>query len=203
MNPSQLNSIGYDVYQNKIRLFFDEHLNVLNETSILCKEHILPIVLKLKNCINQGGTIYFCGNGGSASDSQHIAAELIGRYKKDRKPLKAISLNTDTSVLTCISNDYSYEDVYSRQLQGLLSKTDLLFAFTTSGNSKNIISALKTAREKNSFSICLTGNDGGEAIKYADKALVIPSSSTARIQEMHITIGHIIVELLEMELGID
>ncbi len=203
MNPSQSSSLGEDVYQNKLKLFFDEHLNVLNETSILCREHILPIVLKLKNCINQGGTIYFCGNGGSASDSQHIAAELIGRYKKDRKPLKAISLNTDTSVLTCISNDYSYENVYSRQLEGLLGKTDLLFAFTTSGNSKNIISALKTARAKNSFSICFTGNDGGEAIKYADKALVIPSSSTARIQEMHITIGHIIVELLEMELGID
>ena len=203
MNSSHLNSLGYEFYQDKIRLFLDEHKNVLNETSLLCKEHILPIVLKLKNCINQEGTIYFCGNGGSASDSQHIAAELIGRYKKDRKPLKAISLNTDTSVLTCISNDYSYEDVYSRQLQGLLCKRDLLFALTTSGNSKNIISALKTARAKSSFSICLTGNDGGEAIKYADKALVIPSSSTARIQEMHITIGHIIVELLEMELGID
>lgn len=203
MNLTEPYSKNLNFYQDKISLFFDEHKNILKKTYLLCKEDILPIVLKLKNCINQGGTIYFCGNGGSASDSQHIAAELIGRYKNDRKPLKAISLNTDTSVLTCISNDYSYEDVYSRQLQGLLGKKDLLFALTTSGNSKNIISALKTARAKKSFSICLTGNGGGEAINYADKTLVIPSSSTARIQEMHITIGHIIVELLEMELGID
>ena len=131
------------------------------------------------------------------SDSQHLAAELIGRFEKDRPPLKSISLNTDTSVITALSNDYSYDTVYQRQLEVLGDAKDLLVVISTSGNSKNIINVLKEAKKKKIFSIALLGRDGGEAKKISNLSIIVPSHSTARIQEMHILIGHIVCSCVE------
>ena len=152
---------------------------------------------KIINSLNAGGTIFWCGNGGSASDSQHLNAELIGRFEKDRAPLKSISLTTDTSVITSLSNDYNYDLIFKRQLEALGKTGDILISITTSGNSKNIINVLKEAKEKKITTISFLGNKGGEAVKYSDIGIIVPSKSTARIQEMHIMIGQMICSLVE------
>ena len=155
------------------------------------------------NSLKTGGTIFFCGNGGSASDSQHLTSELIGQFQKKRKSLKAISLNSDSSVITCVSNDFSYEEIFSRQLEGLANGKDILIIISTSGESNNIINALIKARELKMTSIGFLGKGGGRAKNYCDKSIIIPSNSTARIQEMHILLGHIMCEIIEDELGLN
>jgi D-sedoheptulose 7-phosphate isomerase len=154
------------------------------------------IVLALKN----GNKIFFAGNGGSAADAQHLTAEFTGRFYKERTPLAAICLNTNVSSLTAIGNDYGYSEVFSRQITALGKKGDVLVGITTSGNSENIIKAFKFAKENGIFTIALTGQTGGDLKDYADILLNVPSSDTPRIQESHITIGHIICELAEKEL---
>ena len=151
------------------------------------------------DCLKNGGKIILFGNGGSASDSQHIAAEFVGRFKSERISLPAISLNTDTSIITAIGNDYGYENIFSRQLESLEIEGDIIFAFSTSGNSSNIIEAVKYIKYKtrNIKIVLFTGNKKGSAEKYADFLIDIPSSDTARIQEMHILIGHIICEYID------
>ena len=179
-----------------IRGILKEHFDLKDEMNSLDAE-IERFSRKIISVLKKNGTIFWCGNGGSASDSQHLAAEFIGRFEKNRTPLKSISLNTDTSVMTALSNDYSYDILFQRQLQALGSKNDLLIAISTSGNSKNILNVLKEERKKNIFSVCLLGNDGGEAKKFSDLSIIVPSNSTARIQEMHILIGHIACSLVE------
>ena len=147
--------------------------------------------------IANGNTIFFCGNGGSAADAQHIAAELTGKFKNDRKPLKGIVLGSNFSSLTAIGNDYSFDDVFSRELNGLGKKGDLLIAYSTSGNSKNIIKALEVSKKLNINSILMVGKNGNQAASFADIVISIPSGVTARIQEAHITIGHALMEYLE------
>ena len=169
----------------------------LNETIISLSHKIEQIAEKAVSVLKEEGTIFWCGNGGSASDSQHLAAELVGRFEKDRPPLKSIALNTDTSIMTAISNDYSYDLVFKRQLEVLGNKKDLLIAISTSGNSKNIIKVLEEAKKKKLYSVALLGKNGGEAKNIADLSIIIPSQSTARIQEMHILIGHIICSFIE------
>ena len=169
----------------------------LNETIISLSDKIEQIAEKAVSVLKKEGTIFWCGNGGSASDSQHLAAELVGRFEKDRPPLKSIALNTDTSIMTAISNDYSYDLVFKRQLEVLGNKKDLLIAISTSGNSKNIIKVLEEAKKKKLYSVALLGKNGGEAKNIADLSIIIPSQSTARIQEMHILIGHLICSFVE------
>ena len=169
----------------------------LNETIISLSHKIEQIAEKAVSVLKEEGTIFWCGNGGSASDSQHLAAELVGRFEKDRPPLKSIALNTDTSIMTAISNDYSYDLVFKRQLEVLGNKKDLLIAISTSGNSKNIIKVLEEAKKKKLYSVALLGKNGGEAKNIADLSIIIPSQSTARIQEMHILIGHLICSFVE------
>ena len=169
----------------------------LNETIISLSDKIEQIAEKAVSVLKKEGTIFWCGNGGSASDSQHLAAELVGRFEKDRPPLKSIALNTDTSIMTAISNDYSYDLVFKRQLEVLGNKKDLLIAISTSGNSKNIIKVLEEAKKKELYSVALLGKNGGEAKNIADLSIIIPSQSTARIQEMHILIGHLICSFVE------
>jgi D-sedoheptulose 7-phosphate isomerase len=152
------------------------------------------------DCFKKGGKVIFCGNGGSASDSQHLAAEFVGRYQKDRAGLPAIALTTNTSVLTSLANDYGYEIVFSRQLEALGQKNDILIGISTSGKAKNVSAAIKQAKKMGIKSIAFTGGDGGELAKLADVSLVVPSLVTARIQEAHITVGHIICDLVEKEL---
>lgn len=140
------------------------------------------------------------GNGGSAADAQHIAAELVGRYGFDRPSIPSLALTTDTSCLTAIGNDYGYDNVFSRQLEGMGQEGDIFIGISTSGNSKNIINAFVSAKKKGITTVALVGRDGGEMAKMADVALVIPSDSTPRIQESHILIGHIICDIIEKEI---
>ncbi len=157
-------------------------------------------ILKIISTIKNGNKIVLFGNGGSAADAQHIAAELIGRFQLERKSFPAIALSTDSSVITSLSNDYSFDLVFSRQCESLVNKNDLVIGISTSGNSKNVVNGLKTAKEMGAYTIGLVGNTDGEIIKIVDIALTVDSKSTARIQEAHRVIYHIICELVEREL---
>lgn len=170
--------------------------------SKLNSDSIRSAVNKIAQSLSHGGTLFWCGNGGSAADSQHLAAELVGRFKKDRKALRSIALTTDTSVLTCIANDYSYKNIFSRQIEALARAGDVLVAISTSGNSENVMDALKMAKTLDVNTIALLGKDGGLAKSFSDLSIIIPSDSTARIQEAHILIGHILCDLIEQELGL-
>ncbi len=140
------------------------------------------------------------GNGGSAADAQHIAAELVGRYGFDRPSIPSLALTTDTSNLTAIGNDYGYDHVFSRQLEGMGQENDIFIGISTSGNSVNILKAFESAKKKNIMTVALTGRDGGEMAKLADIALIVPSEDTPRIQESHILIGHILCDIIEQEI---
>ena len=148
----------------------------------------------------EGRKTLLAGNGGSAADAQHIAAELVGRYGFDRPSIPSLALTTDTSNLTAIGNDYGYDRVFSRQLEGMGVKGDIFIGISTSGNSKNIINAFEVAKKKGITTVALVGRDGGEMAKVADYAIVVPSFATPRIQESHILIGHIICDIIEQEL---
>jgi len=141
--------------------------------------------------------ILFCGNGGSAADSQHLAAELMGRYLRDRRPLSALSLTVDTSALTAIANDYGYDEVFARQLRGIGRKGDVLVGLSTSGNSANVIKAFNAAKEIGIRTIGFTGKSGGQLAGLSDVSIAVPSVKTNEIQEMHIAIGHLICGLVE------
>jgi len=147
--------------------------------------------------LKNGNKIMLCGNGGSAADAQHIAAELSGRFKKERNPLAGIALTTDTSALTAIGNDYGYEYVFSRQLEAIAKDGDVLIAISTSGNSKNVIKAIESAKKLNVSVITLSGKDGGVMKNAGDVNIVIPSNDTPRIQEMHIMVGHMICAIID------
>ena len=181
-----------------IRKEIAEHLKVARSMTNLTDK--VQIVAQL--CIDSlrdGGKILIFGNGGSAGDAQHIAAELVGRYKNERKGLSAIALTTDTSTITSISNDYSYQYVFERQVEALANKGDVLIGISTSGNSVNVINGLKIAPLIGCRTIGLSGSGGGEMNKVCEINLVVSSKDTARIQEIHITIGHIICHLIEQE----
>ena len=147
--------------------------------------------------LQQGGRILFCGNGGSAADAQHLAAELSGRFYYDRDPLDAEALHVNTSYLTAVANDYSFDEVYARQVKAKGKKRDILIGLSTSGNSENILKAFKTAREKEMATIAMTGKTGGKLKNLSDYLINVPSIDTPRIQESHILIGHIICEMIE------
>lgn len=148
-----------------------------------------------------GQTLFTCGNGGSATDALHLAEELVGRYRGDRRPLPAVCLNADVSALTCIANDFGFEQVFARHLLALARPADLLVCFSTSGNSPNILAALRAARERGVVAVALLGNDGGAARRLADYALVVPSANSARIQEAHTLILHAICEEIEQRIA--
>ncbi len=172
------------------------------QDSIVVKEQLLkndvPLIekmaLKISDCLRQGSKLLFMGNGGSASDSQHLAAEFVGRYEKERQPLAAMALTTDTSILTAVGNDYGFEKIFERQIEALGKKGDVLFAISTSGNSKNILRGVEKAKQLGIYTIGLTGGTGGELKTAADLVLVVPSQKTSRIQETHILVGHILCE---------
>jgi D-sedoheptulose 7-phosphate isomerase len=154
------------------------------------------------HAVNNGNKILFFGNGGSAGDSQHLATELAVRYVKDRKPIPAVALTTDTSALTAIGNDMGFDHLFSRQIDALGNKGDVAIGITTSGNSPNVIKALWTARDKGLVTVGLTGRDGGKLRDVCDIMIVVPSDTTARIQEMHITLGQMLCGALEQSLGL-
>ncbi len=152
---------------------------------------------KIASAFTGDRKLLLCGNGGSASDAQHIAAEFVNRFMLERPPLPAIALTTDTSIITSIGNDYSFEDIFSKQIKAIGMEGDVLLAISTSGNSPNIVSAVKTARGQGLYTIALTGGDGGRLVSLVDMALVVRSNTTARIQESHIFAGHIICQLVD------
>jgi D-sedoheptulose 7-phosphate isomerase len=177
-------------YETKQAIYENENLiNKIEEVSKLCVK-----IYRGKN------KTILAGNGGSAADAQHIAAELVGRYGFDRPSIPSLALTTDTSCLTAIGNDYGYDMVFSRQLEGMGQEGDLFIGISTSGNSKNIINAFISAKNMGITTVALVGRDGGEMAKIADIALIVPSDSTPRIQESHILIGHIICDVIEKEL---
>ena len=151
----------------------------------------------IRQTLHSGNKILICGNGGSAADAQHIAAELVGRYEAERRAWPAIALTTDTSALTALSNDYGYEEVFARQVQALARENDLLIALSTSGRSANVIRAAEKARELGCKTIALTGADGGPLSTVCDLVLSVPTGRTSRVQELHITIGHLWCEMVD------
>ena len=161
---------------------------------------IAEIAQLMIDCLKKDGKVIVFGNGGSASDSQHIAAELVGRFKKDRSALAAIALTTNTSIITSLANDYGYDVVFSRQVEALGKKNDVVWGISTSGKAKNVALGIKQAKKMGIKTVALSGGDGGDIVKLADVSLVVPSKITARIQEAHITIAHIICEMIEQEL---
>ena len=181
---------------------FDEHLQVASKTYESLTDSILKASHLISSSLSSGGTLLLCGNGGSAADCQHLSAELVGRFKTNRQPLRSIALTTDSSILTCVGNDFGYEYIFSRQITALATDRDILLSISSSGVSQSIVEALKTSKKIGLKTIALLGKDGGPAAKLADLPIIIPSLSTARIQEMHIFIGHILCDLIEKELNL-
>jgi len=179
-----------------IQSHIKEHQEVLATINTF-SDSIEQIANILINCLKNEGTIYWCGNGGSASDAQHLAGELIGRFVGNRVPLKSIALTVGGAEGSCIANDFGYDQIFARQIEGLGAKGDVLIGITTSGNSQNVINALNFAKSKEMVTIGLLGKGGGKAQEIVDYSIVIPSNTTARVQEMHIMVGHIICDLIE------
>jgi D-sedoheptulose 7-phosphate isomerase len=181
---------------------FDEHQAVTAATRAQLRTPFEQILKTCVDAIRNGNKIFFFGNGGSAADAQHLATELTIRYKRDRAPIAAIALTTDSSALTAAGNDLGFEQIFARQLEALGRKGDVAIGITTSGKSPNVLAAFATARRIGVTSVVFTGGTGGQAAQVADLKLVVPSTTTARIQEMHITLGQMLCAGLEIELGL-
>jgi D-sedoheptulose 7-phosphate isomerase len=181
--------------KNLIQASIDVKLQVLNDAAL--QERLSACVDAIEAAFKNGNKVLFCGNGGSAADAQHLAAEFSGRFYIDREALPAEALHVNTSYITAVANDYSYDVVYSRMIQGIGRKGDVLIGLSTSGNSANIIKAFETARSKGMITIGFTGETGGKMKELSDWLINVPSTDTPRIQESHILLGHIICQLVE------
>ena len=186
MKDRIINVIEESIYVKKLILKDNKLIETINE-----------LVMVIVDCYKNGGKVLFCGNGGSAADAQHLAAELSGRFYFDRNPLFAEALHVNTSYVTAVANDYGYDNIYSRLVMAMGRKNDILIGLSTSGNSKNIIKSFESAHEIGMKTIAFTGKYGGELIKISDYIINIPSNDTPRIQESHIMVGHIVCELVE------
>ncbi len=184
----------------RIKNFLNASADLKYQVAETLSEKILEATRLIQESLNNGGKLLLIGNGGSAADAQHIAAELVGRFKKERAAMPALALTVDTSSLTALGNDYGFETIFSRQVEAIARKGDVLIGFSTSGNSENVLRAFKVANELGVVTIAFLGNEGGQAKNQVRLAIVVPSEDTARIQEVHITIGHIICEIIEDEL---
>lgn len=180
---------------------FQSHLETINNVINNMEDELVSASTLAVETLKTGNKILLCGNGGSAADAQHIAAELTGRYKTERRGLPGIALTTDTSALTAIGNDYGYDRVFDRQVESLANKGDLIIGISTSGNSGNVVSALKLGRELGCKTLGFSGRDGGAMNEMCDINLVVPSNNTPRIQEMHILFGHTICQIIDNELS--
>jgi D-sedoheptulose 7-phosphate isomerase len=182
--------------KKEIEILFNQSSKIISD-SIINLNEIEQSVNLILECLNNDHKVILFGNGGSAADAQHIAAELIGRFQKERESLPAISLTTDTSIITSLANDYSFDVVFSRQCESLVSKGDVVLGISTSGNSKNVENGIISSKKKGAITISLLGGDGGTIKKISDISIIVPSKNTARIQEVHRVIYHIICELVE------
>jgi D-sedoheptulose 7-phosphate isomerase len=183
-----------------IEEIFSEHCTVAAQAARELPAVLGQVVSAAYDCVRAGNTVLACGNGGSAADAQHLVAELVGRYRDERRALAAVALTADTAILTAVSNDYGYERVFARQVEALAKPGDLLFAISTSGNSPNVVSAARTARERGCKVVAMTGARGGEVAAHADFLIRAPSTVVARIQEIHTLCIHIIMESLDLRL---
>jgi D-sedoheptulose 7-phosphate isomerase len=174
-----------------------EHLTIIRDF-IAQEDAFERAAVRITDCLLAGNKILWCGNGGSAADSQHLAAELVGRFRHTRRAFPSIALTTDTSILTAIANDWSYDEVFARQVEALGQPGDVLVGISTSGNSKNVCNALTKAHELGIFTVAMTGESGGQMAALADVCLCIPATDPARIQEGHILCGHILCEWVEL-----
>jgi D-sedoheptulose 7-phosphate isomerase len=200
--PPEINIMTKKSKQISVALAqIEESIALKEKIKFELSEKIVRFAEILSNCLKKGGKILLCGNGGSAADAQHIAGELVVRLKSSskRKALPAIALTVNSSVLTAAANDFGFEKVFSRQVEALGVKGDCLLAFSTSGESSNVNLAVKTARKIGMKTLALSGKDGGEISKIADFSIIVPSTETQRIQEVHILIGHIICDLIERD----
>lgn len=184
--------------QDNIRAQLTEHQSVIAQL-----DSLVPVIAeageRMRQCLKDGGKILLMGNGGSAADSQHIAAEIVGRYKKERRGLPSIALTTDTSILTSVGNDYGFNFIFSRQVEALCNTDDIVVGLSTSGNSANVVAGIEKAREIGAYTIGMTGAKGGKLAELCDLNLAMPSTDTPRIQEAHITVGHILCDLIEAD----
>lgn len=176
---------------------FSEHLSIVEATRQAVRAPLLTLAESCIASLRNGGKVMFCGNGGSAADSQHLATELVVRYKANRRAMAAIALTTDTSLLTATANDFSYDDIFSRQVEGIGRPGDVLIGISTSGNSPSVLKALEAARAMGITPAGFGGRDGGKMVGLAQPLLIVPSQVTARIQEMHILIGHALCDMIE------
>lgn len=176
---------------------FDSHETLTNLTYEHCGSTILRIASYITDALENNRKVIFMGNGGSAADAQHLAAELVGRFTRERKGLPAIALTTDSSILTAIANDYGYDQVFSRQIEALAQRGDVVIGISTSGNSSNILKAMEKAANKGCILIGFSGGKGGKLYENTDLCVTVPSLTTARIQEMHILIGHVLCDIVE------
>ncbi|MDO8495647.1 MAG: D-sedoheptulose 7-phosphate isomerase [bacterium] len=186
--------------RNIITNHLAEHIDVFREISDSHIDVLIQVANSICDCYKNDKKVVLFGNGGSAADAQHIAAELVGRYTMERRSLPAIALNINTSVLTAIANDYHHHQIFERQVEGLVNPGDVVIGISTSGNSENIIRGILKAKEKEALTIAFTGRDGGKIKDVVHISFEVPSDKTPRIQEVHITAGHIICELVEQSL---
>lgn len=185
-------------FDNLLKQAIQEHQSVIAALEPLVPS-IVAVAEAMRHCLKSGGKILLMGNGGSAADSQHIAAEIVGRYKKERKGMPAIALTTDTSILTSVGNDYGFDFIFSRQVEALCTPADLVMGFSTSGNSRNVVLAIEKAKEIGAVTVGMTGGTGGKLASLCDHNLIMPSADTPRIQEAHIFIGHSLCDLVEAD----
>jgi D-sedoheptulose 7-phosphate isomerase len=187
-----------ELIKKVLRESCDIKLKVMDDERLL--KVIQDVMEVCIDALKNGNKLLLAGNGGSASDAQHIAAELVGRYERDRKGLPALALTTNSSQLTAIANDYGYDDLFQRQVQALSNKGDVFFGLSTSGNSKNVVNAIKECKQQGVISVGMTGQSGGQMASLCDYCINVPADNTARIQEVHITIGHIVCSGIEAAL---
>jgi D-sedoheptulose 7-phosphate isomerase len=178
-----------------------DKLAALARESKALSESVAQVAEQYASVLEAGGTLFFCGNGGSAADSQHLAAEYVGRYAKDRRALAAIALTTDSSILTAVGNDLGFEQVFARQVEALATQGDLLALHSTSGESTNLIAAARAARERGVLTVAFLGKGGGRLAAEVDRAMVVPSQDTGQIQLIHMALEHLIAELVEQRLA--
>ncbi len=187
-----------DFLKNKIQSSIDLKTTVLKDEKLLTV--VSKVIDEIVNCYKNGGKVFFCGNGGSAADAQHLAAELTGRFYYDRPPLFAEALHVNTSYITAVANDYSYDEIYSRYIAGSGKKGDVLIGLSTSGNSPNVVKALQKANELGMITVGFTGETGGKMKDHSKYLINIPSKDTPRIQECHMLLGHSICEMVEIKM---
>jgi D-sedoheptulose 7-phosphate isomerase len=180
-----------------IQQYFTDHSATAQKTSAQLATKIAEIAKLLIDAFSRGNRLYTLGNGGSAADAMHFAEELLGRFQRDRRSLPATALNSDGTAMTCICNDYGYDEIFSRQIQALATKGDVVLAFSTSGNSENVLRGLRAAKEKSAITVALLGKGGGKAAAIADHSLIIPADVTSHVQEMHMLIVHLLCDAVD------